>query len=79
MVGLNGEILVGIGLHIKRELADLTVWVNGYSNRDLSYVPDAASFDEGGYEVRVSWATADAEEVLVSKAVELVRSLQQAR
>ncbi|NLJ36334.1 MAG: hypothetical protein GX358_08955 [candidate division WS1 bacterium] len=79
MVGLNGEILVGIGLHIKRELADLTVWVNGYSNRDLSYVPDAASFDEGGYEVRVSWTTADAEEVLVSKAVELVRSLQQAR
>ncbi len=64
MVGLNGEILVGIGLHIKR---------------DLSYVPDAASFDEGGYEVRVSWATADAEEVLVSKAVELVRTLQQAR
>jgi hypothetical protein len=79
MVGLNGEILVGIGLHIKRKLADLTVWVNGYSNRDLSYVPDAASFDEGGYEVRVSWTTADAEEVLVSKAVDLVRTLQQAR
>lgn len=55
------------------------MWVNGYSNRDLSYVPDAASFDEGGYEVRVSWTTADAEEMLVSKAIELVRTLQQTR
>lgn len=76
MVALNGEVLVQIGLHIKRELDDLAVWVNGYSNRDLSYVPDAAAFAEGGYEINVSWTTAEAEQALVSKAVELARALQ---
>lgn len=75
IVGLNGEILVEIGLHIKRELSDLKVWVNGYSNRDLSYVANAAAFDEGGYEVTAGWTTAETEEILVTKAVELTREL----
>ena len=79
IVGLNGEILVEIGLHIKRELADLKVWVNGYSNRDLSYVPNAAAFGEGGYEVKAGWTTAEAEDILVNKVVELTRSLASAQ
>jgi len=76
IVGLNGEILVEIGLHIKRELSDLKMWVNGYSNRDLSYVADAASFAEGGYETHgASWTTAEAEGILVAKTIELTREL----
>ena len=38
-------------------------------------MPDAASFDEGGYEVRVSWATADAEEVVIEALRDLARWL----
>jgi hypothetical protein len=79
IVGLNGEILVEIGLHIKRELADLKMWVNGYSNRDLSYVADAASFAEGGYETHsASWTTAEAEGILVVRTIELTRELASA-
>jgi len=79
IVGLNGEILVEIGLHIKRELSDLKVWVNGYSNRDLSYVANAAAFDEGGYEVKAGWTTAETEDILVTKTVELTRELASAQ
>jgi len=75
IVGLNGEILVEIGLHIKRELADLKMWVNGYCNRDLSYIANAAAWDEGGYEITAGWTTAEAEDILVAKAVELTREL----
>jgi len=79
IVGLNGEILVEIGLHIKRELPDLAVWVNGYSNRDLSYVANAAAYDEGGYEVTAGWTTSETEGILVNKAVELTKALQSAQ
>ena len=75
IVGMNGEILVEYGLRIKRELPDMKMWVNGYSNRDLSYVANAAAFAEGGYEVTVGWTTAGAEDILVNKAIELTRRL----
>ncbi len=75
IAGMNGEILVEYGLRIKRELPDMKMWVNGYSNRDLSYVANAAAYVEGGYEVTVGWTTAEAESILVNKAIELTRRL----
>ncbi len=75
IVGLNGEVHVEYGLRIKRELPELKMWVNGYTNRDLSYVPDAAAFGVGGYEVNVSWTTAEAEDILVERAIEMTQQL----
>ncbi len=75
IVGFNGETLIEYSLRIKRELPELKMWVNGYSNRDLSYVANAAAFEEGGYEITVGWTTAEAEDILVNKAIELTKGL----
>lgn len=74
IIGANGELCVAIGLHIKRELSDLKAWVNGYTNVDGEYLPAAASFPRGGYEVDECPAGPGAEEILVKKAVELAES-----
>lgn len=83
LVGLNDEILTGIGLRIKRELATAKwfagnhAWVNGYTNarQTGSYVPPADVFPEGGYEVQSSRVGPGAEEILVRTAIEQVRIL----
>jgi hypothetical protein len=73
IIGMNGEVCVDIGLRIKRELSDLTTWVNGYTNRRLGYIVAAKQMPEEGYEVRCSPFDERAEDVLVAKAVELAR------
>ncbi len=79
IIGMNGEVCVDIGLRIKRELADLTTWVNGYTNRRLAYIVAAKTMPEEGYEVRVSPFDERAEEPLVAKAVELARRVAAGR
>ena len=73
IIGMNGEVCVDIGLRIKRELPDLTTWVNGYTNRRLGYIVAAKTMPEEGYEVKCSPFDERAEEPLVAKAVELAR------
>ena len=51
------------------------MWVNGYTNKGGGYLPDAASFPEGGYEVDRSRVSPAAEDVLVKNVLELVNSL----
>ena len=87
VVGMNDEILVDIGLRIKRELgaeewfAGAHAWVNGYTNRRQlgSYVPAAATFPEEGYEVKTSRVGPGAEDILVGKAIELTKGLCDAK
>jgi len=75
IIGMNGEVCVDIGLRIKRELSDLTTWVNGYTNRRLAYIVTAKQMPEAGYEVKCSPFDERAEDVLVAKAIELTRQL----
>jgi hypothetical protein len=82
IVASQCEICVEIGLRIKRELADWSrrtgayVWTTAYDHSGGGYIPPAAAYPEGGYEVDVSSVGPASEDLLVGKAVELVKSLQ---
>jgi neutral ceramidase len=51
MVALGGEVVVDYSLRLKRELGGSgAVWVAGYSNDVLGYIPTERVLREGGYE-----------------------------
>ena len=50
MVTLGGEVVVDYSLRIKRELGMPFVWVAGYSNDVMGYIPSLRVLKEGGYE-----------------------------
>lgn len=84
MVALGGEVVVDYALRLKQELPGPALWVAGYSNDVMGYIPSARVLKEGGYEgggaMRFStthpgpWAES-VEERIVSKVHELNRSL----
>lgn len=53
LVALGGEVVIDYALRIKRELAQKSggaVWVAGYSNDVMAYIPSERVLSEGGYE-----------------------------
>lgn len=50
MVTLGGEVVIDYALRLKRELGDGPVWVAGYSNDVMAYIPSERVLKEGGYE-----------------------------
>lgn len=85
LVALGGEAVVDYSLRLKRELAGpASVWVAGYTNDVFGYLPSRRVIREGGYE-GISANTRilnhpgrfadDAEDRVVAKAQELLRSL----
>jgi len=80
MVALGGEVVVDYALRLKQELAGPAVWVAGYSNDVMGYIPSVRILKEGGYEgggaMRFStthpgpWAEST-EERIISKVREL--------
>ena len=80
MVALGGEVVVDYALRLKQELAGPAVWVAGYSNDVMAYIPSLRVMKEGGYEaggaMRYSvthpgpWAEST-EERIISKVREL--------
>ncbi len=49
-IALGGEVVVDYALRLKRELPGAPVWVAGYSNDVLGYIPSRRVLEEGGYE-----------------------------
>jgi hypothetical protein len=49
-VTLGGEVVVDYSLRLGRELTDKIVWVSGYSNDVMGYIPSLRIWQEGGYE-----------------------------
>ena len=49
-VTLGGEVVIDYVFRIERELRDPLVWVSGYSNDVMGYIPSRRVWDEGGYE-----------------------------
>lgn len=49
-VTLGGEVVVDYSLRLGRELPGQIVWVSGYSNDVMGYIPSQRVWDEGGYE-----------------------------
>ncbi len=50
LVTLGGEVVVDYALRLKRELGPGPVWVAGYSNDVMAYIPSERVLKEGGYE-----------------------------
>lgn len=50
-VTLPGEFFVELGLSIKKAFPQQSVFIFGYSNGNLGYVPNKASYPHGGYEI----------------------------
>lgn len=50
LVALGGEVVVDYALRIKRELGATPVWVAGYANDVMAYIPSERVLREGGYE-----------------------------
>jgi hypothetical protein len=85
LTALGGETTVDYSLRLKRELAgNAAVWVAGYSNDVMAYIPSRRVREEGGYEGGDSmryysahpgpWAP-ELEEKIVAKVHELHRAL----
>lgn len=79
MIGLTGEIMVGIGLKIKARAADIPLMVCSCVNAPIGYIPTADALVDGGYETAsFLWKKYAApfapgmEEILVKEAVNLL-------
>lgn len=85
LAALGGEVVVDYSLRLKRELAGkAAVWIAGYSNDVMGYIPSRRVREEGGYEgaeaMRFTshpgpWAP-ELEEKIVGKVRELDRQLR---
>jgi hypothetical protein len=83
-VALGGEVVVDYSRRLKKELAGKqAVWVTGYANDVMAYVPSARVLKEGGYEADSSqiyygmpgkWSPV-IEERIVAKVHELVKEV----
>lgn len=49
-IGLGGEVVVDYALRLKKEIVPGPIWVNGYSNDVMAYIPSLRVLREGGYE-----------------------------
>lgn len=50
LVALGGEVVVDYSLRLQDEIKDPVVWVAGYSNDVMTYIPSRRVWNEGGYE-----------------------------
>lgn len=86
LVALSGEVVVDYSLRLKRELGGpASVWLAGYCNDVMGYIPSERVLREGGYEGATAmrlgvhpgpWASG-LEEQIVGKVRELVERTKQ--
>lgn len=50
LIALGGETVVDYSTRLKKELAGPALWLAGYSNDVMGYIPSARLLSEGGYE-----------------------------
>lgn len=50
LVILGGEVVVDYSLRLRRQYGDRALWVAGYSNDVMAYIPSKRVLKEGGYE-----------------------------
>ncbi|MBT3375071.1 MAG: hypothetical protein HN742_09305 [Lentisphaerae bacterium] len=77
--GSQCEVFSTIGARIKRELVGTRVWTNGYTHWGGGYIPDAAAYAEGGYEVKSSTLSPATEEMVVNHARRYIEALRQGK
>lgn len=75
IVTLGGEVVVDYALRLKNELPGSMIWVAGYCNDVMAYIPSFRVLQEGGYEgetamiyygLPTKWSTAVGEDIVKS-------------
>lgn len=64
IVHLPGEPFIEYQLHAQKAKPDSFVCVAGYGDGGTWYIPTAAAYPEGGYEVSVAWIAPESESIL---------------
>jgi len=78
IVGLPGEVLVEVGLAIKKRAGLEYLFIATLSNDAIGYVCHGAAYDEGGYEPDTATNLAKgAGEIMVEQALELISEIRQ--
>ena len=75
ILALPGEFFVEIGHELRRRAGLEHLFICGYANDFISYVPTAAEFDNHGYEIGSALFAPEAAEMFMDAAVSLIRSL----
>jgi hypothetical protein len=77
ILGLPGEILVEVGLQIKKRAGLENLFVVTLSNDTIGYVCHSAAYDEGGYESGSATNLAKgAGEIMIKEALELLNQIR---
>jgi hypothetical protein len=79
IISIPGELFCNLGKQIKAESGFETTFVTTLSNGCVGYLPTLEAFDGGGYEtdlVRSSKLIPEAGNMVVEKAVELLKSMR---
>jgi hypothetical protein len=80
-VGLPGEPFVELGLSIKETTGLRTVFICGYTNDDIGYIPTRDEYSQGGYEIDEAFKyygypaalAPEAGEILIKAAIRLIQ------
>ncbi len=78
IVGIPGEVFVGLGLQIKQESLAPYTFISETTNGWIGYIPTVGTYAEGGYEVIPGpWSMTNEEggQMIVQTAMELINKL----
>jgi len=77
MLGLPGEVLVEVGLEIKKESGIENLFIISLSNDACGYVCHSQAYDEGGYEPGFGTNLAKgAGEIIIKEALDLIKKIK---
>ena len=80
ILGLPGEVLVEVGLPIKKRAGLEKLFIVTLSNDAIGYVSHSAAYDEGGYEPGTATNLAKgAGEIMIEQALELIEQVKSSR
>ena len=76
IVGIPGELFVELGLAIKAIPNFARIFVAGYCNDLIGYIPTRAAYPEGGYEVDTARIAAGSGEIIVETALSALAAMR---
>jgi neutral ceramidase len=80
ILGLPGEVLVEVGLEIKKRAGLEKLFIVTLSNDAIGYVCHSAAYDEGGYEPnRATNLAKGAGEIMIAQALDLIEQVKRER
>jgi hypothetical protein len=67
LITIPGELFCRLGLELKGLFPGKKVFIIGYANDYISYIPTKEAFNQGGYEVETSIFTEEIGQILINK------------